>query len=368
MDKAAVSAFRGRPGTKGDPLSVMKNKSFLKKLCGLPGATGWEEEVAKLTAAQFRRYCEDVWTDSFYNTCARMGTRNRVKVLVSAHMDQVALMVTHIYDDGFLGFSAVGGVDPRILPAQEVVVHGVEPLAGIIGVRPPHVQGPEEHKKTVPMEELSIDVGYGVQDVRSRVRVGDIVTFRSPVRELSKGMLCGAALDNRAGVAVLCEAMERLGDVLLYPEVIFAATAREEAGPSGADGLAYREKFDMAVVLDVTHGETPDAPPYRTYPMDKVCVSVGPRPSRAMTRRLREVARQENISLSLDISGNRTGTDGDCLQAVGDGLPFCVLEIPLRYMHTTVELVRWETLSEAGRLLAAFLRSIGEGWEDWLCC
>lgn len=346
----------------------MKNKAFLSKLCAVPGATGWEEEAAKLVAAQFRRCADEVWSDSFFNTCARAGSPGRLKVLVCAHMDQVALMVTHVHEDGFLGFTAMGGVDPRILPAQEVIVHGTEPMPGVIGARPPHVQKPDEKDKVIPMEELFIDIGYGGEEAARRVRVGDIVTFYSPLAELAEGALSGAALDDRAGVAVLCEAMDRLRDVQLYPEVVFAATVREEAGVSGADALAYREQFDLAVVVDVTHGQTPDTPPYKAFPLDRPAVALGALPSRALTRRMQDVARQEGIELSQDVTGRYTGTDGDNLHIVGDGLPFCVLELPLRYMHTTVELLRWDVISEAGRLLAAFLRSIGDGWEEWLCC
>lgn len=346
----------------------MKTKAFLKKLCAVPGTSGWEEETSRLVAAQFRRHADDVWVDSFFNTCASMGAKGRFKVLVAAHMDQVALMVTQVHDDGFLGFTSVGGIDPRILPAQEVIVHGTEPFFGVIGARPPHVLRAEDRKKTIPMDELFIDIGFSAQDANRKVKVGDIVTFHSPVEEIGDGALCGAALDDRAGVAVMCEAMERLRDVHLYPQVVFTATTREECGPSGVAGLAYREKFDMAVVLDVTHGETPDAPAYRAFPMDRPCVAVGPRPSKAMTRRLQDTARQEGIRLSLDVNEGSTGTDGDSLQAVGDGIPFCILEFPLRYMHTTVELMRWDVIAESGRLLAAFLRSIDDRGGGWLCC
>ncbi|NLG37669.1 MAG: M42 family metallopeptidase [Clostridiales bacterium] len=339
------------------------------KLCSVPGATGWEREVSALAASQFRRYTDDVWTDSFFNTCARMGTKGRLRALVVSHIDQVALMVTHIHDDGFLGFTRIGGVDPRILPAQEVLVHGTEPLFGVIGAKPPHVLTPDERKKTIPIEDMFIDIGFDAAQARSRVRVGDIVTFNSPIREMAGGeALCGAALDDRAGVAVMCEAMERLRDVQLYPEVVFVAGTREETGASGIEGLAYREGFDLAVVMDVTHAETPDTPPFRAYPIDRLCITVGPRPSRALSDRLQSVAREEGVPFTISVSGRWTGTDGDSLQTVRDGLPFCIIEFPLRYMHTTVELLRWDVLSEAGRLLAAFLRSIGEGWEEWLCC
>lgn len=341
------------------------NLEFLKEICALPGPSGYEDLVSKRIEDEFRLKADTVWRDEFFNTFARMGGDGPT-VLISGHMDEIALMVTRVYDDGFLSFTSIGGVDPRILPAQEVTVHGSEAFYGVIGAKPPHVLSAADRLKSMSMEDLYVDTGL-FKDVIGKIRVGDIITFNSPVTQLAGSIISGSSLDDRMGVAILLEAMDHLRDTNLFADAVFCSTVQEEIGVKGATIAAYNVTPDMAIAIDVCHAHTPDTSAPQTKDMDKIAIAVGPYMSNPMVAQLMKVAKQFNIKFSKETTTRGTGTDGDAFQISGDGVPLCVISIPQRYMHTTVETLDWEVVKNCGLLIANFLRAIDDGWEEWIC-
>jgi endoglucanase len=344
--------------------------NYLKEATAIPGMPGFEKPSADLAAKWFGRHCADVWQDAFYNTFARMGGSGPKgpTVLTAAHADGLGLMVRSVEEDGFLGFVTLGGFDPRVLPGLEVTVHGRGgDYFGVIGAKPPHVLSEEDRKKVLTVPDLFIDVGYPAEKAAQLISVGDTVSFRAPLIGLSGGFVSGRALDDRAGIAVMLEAMRALKKRPCRADALFAATTREEVGGYGARTGAYALEPDFAVIIDVTHAVISKKDDPRMVPPDRVCIPFGPMIDRRLRLKMEQAARKLKIDYSTEAMPGDTGTDGDAVIASRAGVPIVLLEIPLRYMHTTVECVNANVLAQAGKLLAAFLTEAEENWEGWPC-
>jgi tetrahedral aminopeptidase len=241
---------------------------FLRESTAVPGLPGFEKPSADLAADWFGKYSADVWQDAFSNTFARMGGSGP-KVLIAAHCDGLGLMVRSIEEDGFLGFVTVGGFDPRVLPGQEVTVHGRDgDYFGVIGAKPPHVLSEEDRKKVLTVPELFIDIGFSQEKAEKLVSVGDIVSFRTQLQALAGDVVTGRAIDDRAGIAVMLEAMRLLKKNPCCADAVFAATTREEVGGFGATTGAYATSPAFAVIIDVTHATINKTDDPRMVPYD----------------------------------------------------------------------------------------------------
>jgi len=200
----------------------MEIREFLARLVAMPGISGHEDSIAQAISQAFEPYCQKVRVDRLYNVYGLktdIPRKGMPKVMVAAHMDEIGLMVTDIDERGFIRFTSVGGVDPRILLAQEVEVHGKQKLFGVIGAKPPHIQQSGEAQKAVKMKDMVIDLGLPVERVKELVSIGDIVTFVSPLKDLKGQMVSAKSLDDRAGVAVLLQTMKELNDLRFSAEV-----------------------------------------------------------------------------------------------------------------------------------------------------
>ena len=339
----------------------MSNKKFLKKLLEAKATSGFEENAAEIVEKQFKKVFGNASVDDFYNVTSVYGEGGPV-IYMSAHIDEIGLMVTSVEDDGFLGFCSVGGVDPRVLMAQEVNVMTDEgALYGIIGAKPPHVLSADDVKKAPKMVDLFIDVGFDGESAKQKVKVGDMVTFIAPPIELLNKKIASKSLDDRMGSVILIEAYKYIKNKDFKGKAVFCASTQEEIGAKGARVSAFREDPDMAVAIDVTHAKTPDSKDNESFDMNKVCLGLGPYCDRHMAEVFAQAAKNTDVDIDLDISGSWTGTDGDELQTVRAGVPISVLEVPLKYMHTTVETLSYKTVKKAGKLLGEFLMLAGGG-------
>lgn len=348
----------------------MDSRDFLSRILDIPGVSGYEQSIAQIVAGAFKEYCSEVKTDAFLNVYGKKVDQTvpgMPKVMLAAHMDEIGLMVRNVDENGFIQFTNVGGVDQRILLAQEVTVHGREKLFGVIGAKPPHVQEPDEAKKAVKMKDMSIDVGLSPQRVKDLVSVGDIITFRSPLTHLQGEYITGKSLDDRAGVALLYETMKELSRMRFAAEVYFVATVQEEVGTRGAVISSYKITPDIGIAIDVTHGETPDSPKEETFPMEKgPVITIGPNLHPKLTQKLMDTAKEYGIDYLTEVRPGPTATDARSIQISRWGVPTLLLGIPLRYMHTTVETLNLDIIKKSGRMLALFIASLKEGWEEWL--
>lgn len=331
---------------------------YLKILCGITAVTGREHGAASQIAALFEPLCDEVRTDrsgNVFGTCRGEG-ENPHTVLVTAHYDEIGLVVTGIEDSGFLRFTSMGGIDPKSLPAQEVTVFGREALYGVIGAKPPHLLSREEMERTLKMDELRIDIGFSGEEAKTRVRIGDVAGFRFPVVPLKNNRMACKGMDNRAGVAVLLELLHELSGLRHQDHVVVAATVQEEVGLRGAVGAAFSVAPDLGIAIDVCHADMPDAPPDEQSPLGKgVAVAIGPVVNAMRTKELLELAKQERIPVQLDPEPGDTGTEAAALAVAREGIPTLLLSIPCRYMHTTVETISIDDVKGAARLAARYI-------------
>lgn len=345
--------------------SAMRIEEFLREVTALPGLTGSEGPAAEYVAAAFRPLADEVKIDRLNNVVARLKG-DGPKVLFAAHIDEIGLMVVKIEEDGALRMGNVGGVDPRILPGLRVRVWGKETLLGVIGAKAPHLLTEEERKENYKREDLYIDLGMSAQRVRELVQVGDLVTLEARFTALKNGRYATKTADDRACVAIMYRAMQLLQGMKHTADLYFVGTCQEEIGCYGAQMTGHSVDPDFAVALDVCHAKTPGAPDGRTHDLGSPVASMGPYIQPVLRRKLMETAKEQNIDVQTSVVPRNTSTDADGLNIQRGGIPTVLLELPLKYMHTTVETLDMRTLEETARLLAHFACKVDVAWEEEL--
>jgi endoglucanase len=279
-------------------------------------------------------------------------------------------MVSRVVD-GFLHVEEIGGVDARILPGTPVQVHGRRTLHGVVAM-PPALTLPEDKRKgPAALNQLIVDVGLPAQSVKSLVHVGDLVSFDTKAMELAGETLSGHTLDNRASVAALTVCLQELQRLQHSWDVWAVATVQEEETLGGAATSAFHLRPSLAAAIDVTHAKGPGAESWQTVGLGKgPAIGWGANLHPFLHKRMEELARKLEIPYSLDLAPEHSGTDAYAMQVARKGIPTVLLSIPLRYMHTPVELIAVKDVQRAGRLLAEFIAGL-EGdfvskiqWED----
>jgi endoglucanase len=331
-------------------------KEFLIKLSNSVGVSGYETERAGIILDFLKQHCDDAHIDKFGNVIGFKKGKGKGKLMFSAHMDEIGLMVAHIDEQGFLGVSQIGGFDQRTLLAQEVVVHGKEKIYGVIGVKPPHITTPEEAKKSVKLEHLLIDTGYDVDEVKELVSVGDIVTINRQAVELKNNRLAGKCMDDTVGVAVYAPILEKLKDFSHDLDLYFVASAQEEVGMRGAKTAAQVIEPDMAIALEAGFGLSVEGADDGDVLLgDGAEIYCGPNINRKMFEMLRNTAKKNGIKHQVTVVAGMTGTDARVIQVAGKGAATAVGAVPTKYMHTSVETVCIDDVEAVGRLLAEFV-------------
>ncbi len=281
--------------------------------------------------------------------------------MIMGHIDEIGLIVTHIDDDGFLWFREVGGWDAQILVGQRVkLITTKGDLPGAIGKKPIHLLRDEERKKVAEVRDLHIDIGAsGREQALEIVRIGDVAVLDADPIELPGGRLLSRALDNRLGSFVALEAariVAAAGGVAGW-EMVAVAAAQEETTFGGSRTSSFSLAPDAAIVVDVTHAT--DAPGIDVKEAGRHELGSGPVITRGSTLHpklfelLCEAGEAEEIAFTLDASGRHTGTDADAVHLSRGGVPTALVSIPLRYMHSPVELVDLSDVHACAALIAA---------------
>ncbi len=336
----------------------MKNK--LIKLATADGISGFEFSLTEQVIDLMKPYCDTVSADVMGNVVGTVscGLPNAKSVMLEAHIDGIGLMVSGISDEGFISFVPVGGVDSAILPGAEVTVYGKEALYGVIGAKPPHLQtGGKDGAAAIC--DMVIDVGFSGEKVKEFVNVGDMISFAEPVKALNSKVLSGKSFDDRAGLISLLLCLEALKGQKLPFDLYIVAAVQEEVGLRGATMVSERLMPHCAFVVDVCHGDTPDAGAESIFKLGSgSVVSFGPNIHPYLSTLAKQVVTDEKIKASFDADGGDTGTDAWAVQVAGMGIPVLLLSIPLRYMHTTVETLHFDDVKAVGELLAAMLKKL----------
>lgn len=377
MNSTALPWERENMTKRKGAIQTMDILSYLREAGAQHGPSGQEREVAQWLCERFRPLVDSVDIDPLFNVIAvkkglPLGGKGgkTPKVMLCAHQDEIALMVTEILKDGTLRMGQVGGVDPRILPASTVTVHatgaGREKLLGVVGAKPPHLLSDNDRKQNYKREDLFVDLGLPADTVGQRVCVGDLITLNGEAVELLNSRAAGKTMDDRACVGVMLEAAERLQHMRHEADIYFVCASQEEVGSRGARVAAHAIQPDLAVILDVSHAPIPQSRPDTTIPLDAPAIAYGPFLQHKLVDRLRETAAKHGIKLNSEHEERDTWTDLDNIQIAREGVPCALLGLPLKYMHTTVELLDTAVLSECGRLLAHFAAELSQGWDDEL--
>ena len=343
----------------------MNYECVLNRLCGLSGPSGFEDHVAVAAKELLAPLVDEVSINRLGSVLGvrRCGKENAPKLLLDAHLDEIGFIVTG-HEDGFLRFATLGGVDPRMLPDREVTIMTQPPMLGVVACLPPHIQTREDMGKAVPVYESYIDVGLTQEEAEKLIPIGTPITFRGGCFPLGEELLCGKAMDDRACFAILLDAMERLQGKQLNVDVYVLGSTQEETSSAGAITAAYGVAPELCVAVDVTHGATPDAKKEETYPLgDGPVVGVGPNCVRWMSDRFISLAKKLEIPSQIEVMSGHSGTNAWPLQISREGIATAVLSLPLRYMHTPLEVCHRQDLEQTAKLLAAFVEELGEG--DW---
>ncbi|HEV3320583.1 MAG TPA: M42 family peptidase [Solirubrobacteraceae bacterium] len=372
----------------------------LRDLLAARGPSGYETAPAAVWRAAAEAFGAEVDTDVVGTPSARVAGREARRLVVMGHIDEIGLIVTHIDDEGFLWFREVGGWDAQILVGQRVVLGTrAGELVGVIGKKPIHLLRDEERKKVAEVRDLHIDIGArdGAQ-ARELVRVGDVAVIDGDPVELPNGRIASRALDNRLGSFVALEAARLVaqaggpgsggggggeggaeggredrarggsdggGEGGAAWELVAVAAAQEETTFGGSRTSAFSLAPDAAVVVDVTHAT--DAPGIEVKESGKHPLGSGPVLSRGSTLHprlfelLHDTAEREGIPFTVEAIGRHTGTDADAVHLSRGGVPTALVSVPIRYMHSPVELVALADVHAAARLIAAAARTLGAG-------
>ena len=337
---------------------MIETPDLLDRLLRTGAPSGYEEPAAAVwrEAASFA----EVSSDGLGSSIARVGEAAPLLAVVG-HIDEIGLLITHIDEKGFLWFAPIGGWDPQILVGQRVEVRGRDGVVpGVVGRKPIHLLDPDQRKKVVELKGLHIDIGAADRDAAAKlVRVGDpVVIAAEPVRVMGD-RLVSRSMDNRLGAYVALEALRRCHERGGL-EGSFAAVAavQEEIGLFGARTAAFEVRPDVAIAVDVTHAT--DAPGVDEKEIGSHPLGSGPAIGRGSTlspkvfELLVEAAEEAGVEHTISASGRGTSTDADVLQISRSGIPTGLVSIPLRYMHSPVEMVDLADVEAAVELIAAF--------------
>jgi len=343
-------------------------ENFLKELCNLRGISGFEYMISDKIAELIAPYADEVYKDNLGSVIAvkRSKNPNAKRIMIEGHIDEIGLMVKNIDKNGFITFANIGGVDSRILPGLEVVVHGKHDITGVIGAKPPHLQTPDEGKKSYNPEDMFIDTGFLAQELNEIVSIGDSITLASEPEKLQGTMFSGKTLDDRAGICAIITTLKNLMKINIDNDVYAVCAVSEETGCRGAKTAAYHINPDVAIAIDVCHGITPDNSENAFECGCGAVVSIGPNLHPKVCDRLFDIADKYNIKTETDVDGGCTGTDAWVIQVSHEGIPTGLLSIPLKYMHTSVETLDIKDVKATSDLLTAFIAESGNT-EDWLC-
>jgi putative aminopeptidase FrvX len=345
---------------------------LLHRLLSASGPSGYETAPAAVWREGAEQFGAQVSTDLIGTPSALVGAseasaaEGRRRLIVMGHIDEIGLIVTHIDDEGYLWFREVGGWDAQILVGQRVALMTRDgEVPGVIGKKPIHLLRDEERKKVAEIRDLHIDVGAkSDEQARELVRIGDVAVIDCAPLALPNGRLASRALDNRLGSFVALDAarlVAQAGGANDW-DVVAVAAAQEETTFGGSRTSAFSLEPSAAIVVDVTHAT--DAPGIDVKEAGKHELGSGPVLSRGSTLNprlfdlLHDTGTREQIPFTVEAVGRATGTDADAVHLSRGGVPTALVSIPLRYMHSPVELVQLEDVHAAAALIAAAALSL----------
>ncbi len=341
--------------------------SLLEKLCLAPGPPGGEAPIRKIVLEEIQSLVDECTIDNMGNVIAVKKGKEAKRVMAAAHMDEISFIVTHIDKQGFARFHTLGGFDPKTLTAQRVIVHGKEPLIGVMGSKPVHLMSSEERGKAPKLKDYFIDFGMPGDQVKEIIKVGDKVTRERDFIEIGD-CVSTKSLDNRVSVFILIEALKKIKTPAYDFYAVF--TVQEEVGLRGAMTAARKVNPDFGLGLDTTiANDLPSASDHEYITelgkgtaikiMDSSVIT-----DSRMVNFMEGIARKHEIKHQPEILTGG-GTDTAMLQRGGEGSIAGCISIPTRHIHSVVEMCHKEDIQASIDLLTACVEEMDEFQDQW---
>ena len=344
-----------------------KAKEFLFRLLNTPSPAGFESEGQRIWMNYVGPFADSIENDAYGNAWATVaGNGSSARIMLEAHADEIGFMIQNITEDGFLYVIRIGGTDRAIARRKRLTILGDKgPVPAVIGNTAIHLRD-KENDKIPEFHELYLDVGANSkEEVEERgLRVGHPAIYADTAEELVPGRIIGRAIDNRIGGFILSQVLANLTTDATRPAAtLFAVNAvQEEIGGSGMKMISYRLEPSVAIVLDVTHAT--DSPGIDRNKHGSIKLGNGPTVTHGtanhpeVVKRLITLANELEIPIQHEASSRFTGTDTDHVYPMRGGVPSALLSVPLRYMHSTVEMVDLSDVERCVALLTHFVRTI----------
>lgn len=280
-------------------------------------------------------------------------------LMLAAHIDEVGFIVTDVDEKGFVTVKNCGGIDLRALPARRVTIHSRSKVTGVFCAVPPHLSGGKDVVEDISGIKIDSLLGADAKDI---ISVGDYVSYAAFPTTLAQNRITGKSLDDRAGVVCLLALAERLSKKQLPFNVVFALTDMEELGTRGAKTAAFSISPDEAVAVDVSFGDGPDIPKKDCGTLGGgAMIGVSPILDKSMSDRLIRIAQENGIKYQTEVMGSKTGTDSDVISISKSGVKTGLISIPLRNMHSDVEIVDISDIESVCDILEKYILEGGMG-------
>ena len=338
--------------------------AFLERLVNAPSPSGFEQPAQKVVREYVSQYADEVATDVMGNLIASLNPAGKPRVMLAGHCDEVGFMVRYISEEGFIHFAPIGGVDAQLVPGQKVHLHTSRgAVLGVVGKKAIHMMEAEERKKVLQFHQQWIDIGARSRaEAEKRVSIGDPITFAATFERLQGALVVARGFDDKMGSFVVVEALRLASGRKLKAALFAVSTVQEEVGLRGATTSAFSLAPEVAVAVDVTHGtDYPDADKKR---FGEVKLGAGPVLHRGANmnpmvgERLVAAAKKARLRHQKIGVPAASGTDAWAIQLARGGVATGLVSVPLRYMHTPVEVLHLKDLAAAAELLATFVADL----------
>lgn len=345
---------------------------FLQELSQAPSPSGFEQPVQRIIRRELTDVADNIETDVMGNVIASLdgsGSVDRPRVMLAGHCDEIGFMVKYVDDNGFIYFAPIGGVDPHLVPGQRVNIHTANgTVLGVMGKKPIHLMDPKDRETVVKFKDQFIDIGCTSSDeVLALVNIGDPITFVPSLQRLQGDLVTSRAFDDKMGAfvitRVLQEVAQRVGKAENLPVDLFSVTTvQEEVGLRGASASVYGVNPDVGIAVDV--GFASDFPGVNKKEVGDLGVGKGPIIARGaninpvLFQLLIDTAAAEEIPYQVVGMPRATGTDANVMQLSRGGVAAALVSVPLRYMHSPVEVLSLSDLEHTINLLTAVIYKI----------
>ena len=337
------------------------NIELLKRLCDTPGLPGDEQKVKEIFLEEIQKHTDNIETDVLGNIIARVPG-NGPRVVLDAHLDEVGFMINHIDERGFIHVTPLGGMDPRVFYGQRLVFWGRKPVTGMVGAIPPHISRNTNNREVPDVEDCVVDTGLSAENVNKYLQFGDLASYATTLEQNEDAVL-SKALDNRLGLFVILEALEKRSAINC--DLYVTATVQEEVGLRGARVITPVYEPDFAIALEGTVAmDVPGIPDYKTL------ANTGKGPEIRLSDRylvahrpfsffITGLAEKNNIPYQITVK-KAGSTNATAMQVTGKGTRAAVISVPVRYLHSPTSIALKSDIQNTIDLVTNLIERIGD--------